>query len=378
MNDNREVLSLTGLRFFAALYVFVFHIQIRWPITEIDFIKNVINQGAIGMSIFFMLSGYLLMMNYVNAEGNTRRYLVNRFARIYPVYFVAGVVTLPWLGIHFSGNSPELLMNMLKVAFIFIANLFVIQAWFPQMFSFWNNGGSWSISVEVFCYSILPFMAKTIRDYPSKNLIYLIGACYAFSVMAGVSVKLFGGYGVPVFYAMPIFRLPEFIIGACVFILLSRHPLHKYFWLIHWASVALLICYLGIAGNWMPIYIGHNWIVIPVVAITLCALARGGGPIVWLLSRPLFVWYGKISYCFYSFQALIGLTLMSHHDKLIEIIPYLANGKLLIVSAFLVLTALSAFGYYLIEEPSRRLIKRHWTPKPSEFKQRAVYGAEST
>lgn len=324
-----------------------------------------------------MLSGYLLMMNYANVEGDTRRYFINRFARIYPVYFAAGVVTLPFLGISFSGESPDLILNAFKIVFIFLANIFVVQAWFPQLFNFWNNGGSWSISVEVFCYSILPFIAKAIRESSSRNLLILIGACYVFSVMAGVSVKLFGGYGVPVFYAMPIFRLPEFVIGACVLILLGRHPVHKSIWLIHWVSIIFLVLYLGLSGGWMPIYIGHNWIVIPVVAITLCALVKGGGPLVWLLSRPIFVWYGKISYCFYSFQALMVLSLISYHDKLIEMIPYLANGKVLAVSAFVVLTVLSACGYYLIEKPSRRLIKKHWAAKPSGLKHQKMHEAES-
>jgi hypothetical protein len=57
MKDEKEIFPLTGLRFVAAFYVFLFHIHIRWPISSHSFAKNVLDQGAIGMSLFFMLSG---------------------------------------------------------------------------------------------------------------------------------------------------------------------------------------------------------------------------------------------------------------------------------------------------------------------------------
>jgi peptidoglycan/LPS O-acetylase OafA/YrhL len=49
------------LRFFAALYVFIFHIHLRWPLApESTFLSNLLGQGAIGMSLFFVLSGLVL------------------------------------------------------------------------------------------------------------------------------------------------------------------------------------------------------------------------------------------------------------------------------------------------------------------------------
>lgn len=48
--------SPTGLRFAAALYVIVFHIHIRWPLTSQPDFKNIPAQGAVEMSLIFMLS----------------------------------------------------------------------------------------------------------------------------------------------------------------------------------------------------------------------------------------------------------------------------------------------------------------------------------
>lgn len=365
MEHQREILPLTGLRFIAALYVFIFHIQIRWPVTDTTFLSNIFNEGAIGMSVFFMLSGYLLMLTYSNS-GSIREYFVNRVARIYPIYFVAGLVTLPWLGVSLTGDTAEIALSTLRIFFIFIANIFLIQAWFPQLFSFWNNGGSWSISVEAFCYAMFPLLVKFICRSSTRTVMMVIFTCYCVSLMPGISVKAYAQYGIPVFYAMPVFRFPEFVIGACVFILAKRHPLPPSTWIIQLASIAVLFAYLGHFGAVMPIYTGHNWIVIPVVAITLCTLATGRGPVAWVLSRPLFVWLGKVSYCFYSFQALIGLSLISYHKEITTMIPALAEGKTLIVCAFICLIVLSAAGYYLIEEPARRIIRNKWTSRSTE------------
>ena len=54
-----EVRPLTSLRFVAAFYVFVFHIHIRWPV-GMGIADNLLSAGAIGMSLFFMLSGFIL------------------------------------------------------------------------------------------------------------------------------------------------------------------------------------------------------------------------------------------------------------------------------------------------------------------------------
>ncbi|WP_190306067.1 acyltransferase family protein [Pseudomonas oryziphila] len=365
MNKHREILPLTGLRFAAALIVFLFHIQLQYSVFDTPFIRKIIEQGAVGMSIFFMLSGYLLMLNYCNSESNLKDYFINRLARIYPVYFVAGLVTLPWLKIGLGDTGLEMITGSAKAIFIFISNIFVIQAWFPQLFSYWNNGASWSISVEVFCYAILPLAIPALNKLSRRGIILLIVGLYFFSFMTGLSAKLYDGYGTPIFYAMPIFRLPEFLIGACTYLIVKNWPTIKRAWIFQLFAALGLASYLGIIGGWMPLYIGHNWLVIPVVALTIYTLSTDRGPLVWVLSRSPFVWLGKISYCFYSFQALTLMLLATYHTQITSSFPILENGKALTLAAFIFLTALSAAGYYLIEEPARRAIKNQWPAKSS-------------
>lgn len=360
MPQQSEVLSLTGLRFVSAFYVFLFHIHIRWPLTQIPLLKGILDVGAVGMSVFFILSGFLLFLKYHAIEGRVADYFVNRLARIYPIYFVAGLVTLPWLNIPLGEDFQANLMAVWKTLFIFVANLFVVQAWIPPLFNHWNNSGSWSISVEIFCYFMLPLMIPFLARLSRKGLWWVVAAAYLFCVMFGLASKLYPGYGIPVFYAMPIFRLPEFIIGGCVCLLLKDAVASRALWLVQMLVIALLTWYLGTFANDMPIYVGHSWLVVPAIAFIIASLYVGGGPIDWLLSRPLFVWFGKISYCFYSFQALLVLALIQYHGALVAWLPVLADSKILALAAFVVLTLVSALGFHFIEEPSRRWVRRQW------------------
>ena len=359
MKENQEILSLTGLRFIAALYVFLFHIHIRWPITDYIFTNNVLNQGAIGMSLFFMLSGFVLAYRYANGNNSYKDYLVNRFARIYPIYFIAAVITIPWFGVTFSNQSSiEVFLSLGRGIFLVTANIFLIQAWFPQFFNYWNNGGSWSISVEAFCYLLLPLILPYLVRFSIKQLTIVVVICFLLAILPGLSAALFKDMLTNVFYSMPIFRLPEFVIGICINIAVRRGIGENKKIAIYQSFVlGVFILYVGFFGPLFPIYIGHNWIALPVIAFIIFSLSSEQGFVASILSTPLFVWLGKISYCFYSFQALLILSLISYHEKLIHAIPYLANNTVLAVCSLVLLIAVAGLGHHLIEEPIRRWLK---------------------
>jgi len=91
----------------------------------------------------------------------------------------------------------------------------------------------------------------------------------------------------------------------------------------------------------------------------ILSLSNDKGLIASILASRIFVWLGKISYCFYSFQSLIILLLISYHDRLIQIAPALSNNKVLAIASLVVLVALSTSGYYFIEKPARGWIRRY-------------------
>lgn len=359
MKAEGEILPLTGLRFVAAFYVFLLHMQVRWEPAETPFFANILGQGGVGMSLFFVLSGFVLTYRYGDGPFEIKDYLINRFARIYPIYFVIAVIMLPWFGLTLQTDSfGEAIRSFGQAAFLVFADTFLLQAWFPRLFHLWNNTGSWSISVEAFFYLMFPLILPYLVRLCRKRLVIVMTVAYALAVIPGVSAKLFIDWPNIMFYSMPIFRLPEFVIGICV-CLLVRHGLWKSrnaWW--QAAALAVLLVYLGFAGNLMHLYIGHNWIVLPVIAFVIGSLSTGGGWLAAILSTRVFLWLGKISYSFYSFQLIILLSPPSYHSEIVAMVPALADSKLLLVAALAGLVIVSGLAFHLIEDPARRLIRR--------------------
>ncbi|MDG4896139.1 acyltransferase family protein [Mesorhizobium sp. WSM4976] len=110
--------QLTSLRFFAAVYVLAFHsVDINGaPRLIANFVKN----GYLGVSFFFLLSGFILTHSYVGRMphwDDVGRFAVARFARIYPVYLLALAVALP------------LARGLFDYPLASLATLGLIQAW---------------------------------------------------------------------------------------------------------------------------------------------------------------------------------------------------------------------------------------------------------
>ena len=313
------------------------------------------------MSIFFMLSGYLLAYRYADAGYTFRQYFVKRIARIYPVYLAAALVTLPWIGLGFDSTSLKTeIASVAKIFLLVFSNVFLVQAWFPVNFGLWNNGASWSISVELFCYLLLPVVLPILLKLRKKQILLVATFCYFLSVLPGITSQLFADPANAIFYTLPIYRFPEFLIGVCIHMVTRCGSEYRHGSIMQAKVWVLFFFYLGTFGGALHGYVGHNWIALPVIGFSIFSLSLDKGLISKILSISLFNWLGRISYGFYSFQALIILFLMSNHDHVLEKMPMLSNGPLLAVAAFLTLILISVASYFLIEEPSRRFITKRW------------------
>src|SRR4051812_12601392 len=92
---------LTSLRFIFALMVFACHL----PYNKIEntVFVSLYNQffyeGYLGVSFFFILSGFILALNYkgpiIENKLNYSDFYIGRFARIYPLHFLTLLITIP-------------------------------------------------------------------------------------------------------------------------------------------------------------------------------------------------------------------------------------------------------------------------------------------
>jgi peptidoglycan/LPS O-acetylase OafA/YrhL len=356
---DEEILPLTSLRFVAALYVYLFHIHIRWPLAASRLASNFFDLGAVGMSLFFVLSGFVLAYRYRDGFVSYGDYLVNRFARIYPIYFVAALLTVPWMGVSLTaGSTGELARALGKLALLLVSNVLLLQAWLPQLFSYWNDGASWSISTEAFFYLLFPFILVPLARRSARQVAWVALAAWFLAVLPGLTFALCEpGISHLVYYSVPIYRLPEFVLGVCACLLAPRiWPMVKGD-VACLAAVLGLVAYLSYVGMALPFWVGHNWLVLPVVALVLVSLSRPRGLLVRLFSARPLVWAGKVSYCFYSFQPLVILPLIAYRERLVRLVPRLGSNRLLALLGFVVLLGISGLAHHFIEEPLRRRIR---------------------
>ena len=356
MADNvikDEVKSLTAFRFIAAFYVFLFHLQSRAPIFGDGPFGAFISEGAVGMTMFFVLSGFILTYAYDSITLDIKSYFWNRIARIYPIYLLAAILALPWLGKELIA-SESVPYAIAQGLILLIFGLLLLQAWLPQTFAFWNNGASWSISNEAFFYSMFPFARNLMQEVSTKWLISLFIVLSMISSMIPVASIVFDNApeSFSLWYALPFFRFPEFLCGMIAYKLMIR---------IEWTSAIrntlVIILILGVThvvilGKLLPGYTLHNWIIIGSVASALILLLQAEKRGSKLFTGAVPVWLGQISYCFYSFQfhVLEGLRWAIPINEV--------GGLVYSVIATFSLLIIAAVAHHFVEEPARMWIKK--------------------
>ena len=355
---RRNIPPLTALRFLAAAWVFGFHLY-RWHGGEAPAVLDrLLNAGTVGMAFFFVLSGFILSRA---SEGSNpldayRVYGARRIARIYPLYLV--VMVASWMLVGFAGDLGEapVRSGVMHGA----ADLTLTNAWFPQMFTGWHlRGGTWSLSVEVFFYALFPLIFYHAQGMTDRALV--LGIRWAIGILVFFSVV--GKYAQPVdqtmrfatFYAMPIFRLPEFVAGVFTGVLVGRDsfqvPTGRK------AALAALggLAFILLFGKAIP-KVALGLVVVPCLLVVFAYFARREeGAAVRFFSHPVFVFLGEASFALYLVQLVTIPLFMEHASKM-------DRGAAVALCCVVTLT-IACLLHILVERPMRPIVTRWLTPK---------------
>jgi peptidoglycan/LPS O-acetylase OafA/YrhL len=392
MNPRKPQLSaLTGLRFFLALWVLVYH-QIAsvadW-LPGPSFLGNCFNSplhaGYSAVTAFFILSGFVLTYTYdlaaLRMPANLRRFAVARFTRIYPIYLAALLCLLPF-GVYrlITGvfkSSPD-------SAASFVLNVVLLQAWIPPDALTWNYPG-WSLSNEAFFYALLPFVGlwfyRAEQGMATRSLVFsvvrLLVPLWILSCalpLVGVATHLVPFSATPgaesavadtdmwpnLIRYNPLSRLPEFFIGVVLAgfyrIILSRGRFANRGYLFYIPGVILVLGLLSQA-NRLPYPLLHNGLIAPAYALIILGLALGGGALVRLLSTRSLVFLGNASYTMYILHAPIYTWLRIIWVRGFGISP---AGPLWFCSYLLTAVGLPCLIFRMAEEPLHRRLKQLW------------------
>ena len=147
--------ALDGLRALAVLLVVATHVGFQTGVTYRGTLGAVLSRGDMGVTVFFLLSGFLLYTPFVRAALSggpapaVRPYLRNRVLRVLPAYWVLLAVVLPTL----DRSAP---------AGNLVANVLLLHV-YPRGGLLAGLTQTWSLAVEVAFYLALPLLARLAR-----------------------------------------------------------------------------------------------------------------------------------------------------------------------------------------------------------------------
>ncbi len=173
---KRYLPALTGLRAVAAWLVFIHHFN---PFAaKTGFFFGLAQQGYTGVSLFFVLSGFLLPYHYYDAPLATRTgladYFWRRFIRIYPLLFL--VVSGTFLLRYFAGKLPYE-----NPAGEYLLNITLLKG-FSDAHKFSGVAQSWSLTVEETFYVLLPALILLHRRFRWFVLSFLLSAALGYGL----------------------------------------------------------------------------------------------------------------------------------------------------------------------------------------------------
>ena len=222
-----EIKPLTGFRFLAALYVFLFHLTLpsRSPLLWLpSFLQVLLTKGQIGVVVFFVLSGFVLTYRhaaeFTSGELKPLAYwgdfMGKRLARIYPLYLAGWGLTLA-VTLYFQAAPP---------VHIALLSATLLQTYFPPFAMHWYDAGAWSVTNEMFFYLLFPLVLPLLCRVRSRApLLLLLAAC----MLCGTFLHYWGWRGTPYaarpfqwVYSFPPSRLAEFVAGMLAALLVRR------------------------------------------------------------------------------------------------------------------------------------------------------------
>jgi len=228
-NAPHDLRSLDGARFFAAVFVALGH-SVASLLTfspPLQLLETVLYSLVdIGMSLFFVLSGFVIHYTYSTVIRRSRqevaRFYVARAARLAPLYYLC---ILASLAIAWSAKDFPAAFYYLSLSQSWLFILHDNQALLAQLRTM---SVTWSISTEWFLYCVYPLLALVLHRCGHRVFIVLIMACmtsmslvYAYhEAVTGFAAAMWGPganannqFFSWILKYSPLGRLPEFTTG---------------------------------------------------------------------------------------------------------------------------------------------------------------------
>jgi peptidoglycan/LPS O-acetylase OafA/YrhL len=383
-----HIASLDGLRFIAAGTVLFSHAFYYILLSEE--IKNItaynspfVGLANIGMTLFFVLSGFVIHYNYgfsVSLPGGVRAFFVARFARLYPLFLLVFVISTVEVFRTADGQVDNVGPIPLFLTFT--------QSWWfwvfgdrPASEAYSNATGlMWSLSTEAFFYATYPLLALTLRRLMGMRLVVI--GCIVAVIGAALAYVLteYRGYlnnwaafysGNPraahdfshwLIYNSPWIRIFEFLVGAFTaqFVMTTKVDPARAKVAGSAALAVIVVAYVYCNVRLLPLSGAITTCVAGAFGVLMGASVIQEQVFSRVLSNRWMVLGGEASYSLYLLHYWVVHNL---GHRLADNRP-LVTRFVLFVLLVVVAVAVARISYQVYERPMIRIVRRFFSVRP--------------
>lgn len=159
---KKKILSFNIIRAAAAISIFLYHAH--WNMgCDYAYLNPIIGQSSFFITLFFILSGFVLYYNYENEDlfnkKNLSKYYIKRIMSLYPLYVLVWIIfyLLQW-----KSNTVSSDLFTLPFQYLLIQNIIG----YPYLM----NSGTWFLSCMMICYMISPLLIKVFQMIEDKKM----------------------------------------------------------------------------------------------------------------------------------------------------------------------------------------------------------------
>jgi peptidoglycan/LPS O-acetylase OafA/YrhL len=379
--------ALTGVRALAAYLVFISHYYYVFDDVFPHIVQRFLGEFHIGVSIFFVLSGFLITFRYYNNFHLTtdwfKQYLKNRVARIYPMYALLTIAAFVYF---FITKDQAITKGYDNPILLLVLNITFLRGFF---FQFWDTGiaQGWSLTVEECFYFSAPVIFLIAKKYNKFYLQPVVLTAFAIIMVLIFShVNWYGFFSNFPFVMLFTFfgRCFEFFVGVQLARIVLKQGFARTNKITYTYIGFLLIFLCVLAMAFQPVPKGwaagvqspagiiiNNYFLCIAVALFFYGILTESTLMKKVLATPFVELLGKSSYIFYLIHLGWMYTLMHNgferlNDYAFELYdkwgvdwrsPFEFD-KLNLLVAFILLNIISVTLFKLIEEPLNHYIRK--------------------
>ncbi|MES2496150.1 MAG: acyltransferase [Pseudomonadota bacterium] len=354
MQVRHELRPLTSARGIAAWYVVLYHIRESATGAIPQGLMDFLAKGYLAVDFFFVLSGFVIWLNYSELLGRHRiravpHFLWRRLARIYPLHLLilTGAIGFAIACVATGRDMPpDYAWQTLPYHLLLIQNWgFLPLGW---------NVPAWSISCELAAYLLFPLLIAGTdwRAAPTPVLLAILGLLMAglFGLFSAVGKDLLGNDIAHLGLPRCLFEFAMGTIVAALWLRWRETPRRP-------AIIAGILSAAGFAAWFAGV---SETLALPFVFVTLLLVLAltGEGPNP--MKGRVIHWFGEISYATYLAHALLFLIFKILFVSDVNHVPLPILGLFL-----LVVLAGSALLYHGFELPAQKWVNRHGPKRPA-------------